>query len=40
LEGYTDDGDHVSLDQDGKPRMRSRIIDLGDGSNTVRPADE
>lgn len=36
LEGYTDDGDHVSLDQSGKPRMRSRIIDLGDGKFQIR----
>jgi hypothetical protein len=36
LEGYTDDGDHVSLDQSGEPRMRSRIIDLGDGKFQIR----
>lgn len=36
LEGYTDDGDHVSLDRDGKPRMRSRIIDFGDGNFQIR----
>jgi HNH endonuclease len=36
LEGYTDDGDHVSLGHNGKPRMRSRIIDLGDGKFQIR----
>jgi hypothetical protein len=36
LQGYTEDGDFISLDQDGKPRLRSRIDDLGDGRYQIR----
>lgn len=34
--GETEDGDFVSLDETGKPRLRSRIIDLGDNRFQIR----
>ena len=34
--GETEDGDFVSLDETGKPRLRSRIIDLGDNKFQIR----
>jgi hypothetical protein len=36
LHGFTEDGDFVFLDKTGKPRLRSRIIDLGDGKFQIR----
>jgi hypothetical protein len=36
LQGYTDDGDFVRLDQNGEPRLRSRIVDLGEQKFQIR----
>lgn len=36
LRGYTDDGDFVNLDENGEPRLRSRIIDLGEQKFQIR----
>jgi HNH endonuclease len=29
LQGYTDEGDFISIDRDGNPKLRSRIIEFG-----------
>jgi hypothetical protein len=41
LQGYTDDGDFVEFDHEiGRPVMRSRIVDLGDGRFQIRAASQ
>lgn len=36
MQGLTEEGDFVSLDADGTPTMRSRIVDLGDQKFQIR----